>query len=447
MRALGTTKGTHMYVTTEGVITQPQRNPYLPHRLKPVGSASRRTSRLSSLTSQVNSALGGLLIVAVIASAGLAVAVRSRAEAHAPASVNSFGKATAFANPEVARNDEVVAISANKKSAGYWIATKRGQVFPYGTAQDFGEIPADHVNNVVDIVSTHTGNGYWLMTSQGNIYTYGDAQFLGTAEMQGIFGATYSALLPSKDGEGYTMVGADGGVTTFGDADSYGTATGQLGGDKIIDAQVSPTGKGYVMLSSKGAVFAFGDATFHGAISAGQTQVSTTAIAMTDTADGYWILTDSGSIFPYGDAVSFGTAAEPTIDGAPSVDLAIHVSGDGYWIANGKAQPKPPAPVAKKPAASGAVVPAVEVSNNADNADVWARLRNCESHGNYATNTGNGYYGAYQFSAGTWNSMNTGYERADLAPPEVQDDAARRLQARSGWGQWPVCSRNAGAYR
>jgi len=48
-------------------------------------------------------------------------------------------------------------------------------------------------------------------------------------------------------------------------------------------------------------------------------------------------------------------------------------------------------------------------------------LRNCESGGNYQTNTGNGYYGAYQFSIATWNHWNTGYARADLAPASVQD--------------------------
>jgi len=75
--------------------------------------------------------------------------------------------------------------------------------------------------------------------------------------------------------------------------------------------------------------------------------------------------------------------------------------------------------------------------------DVWEALRNCEAGGNYAANTGNGYYGAYQFSQSTWDSMNTGYAFAHEAPPEVQDDAAKRLQARSGWGQWPVCSKVA----
>jgi hypothetical protein len=75
--------------------------------------------------------------------------------------------------------------------------------------------------------------------------------------------------------------------------------------------------------------------------------------------------------------------------------------------------------------------------------DVWFWLRDCEAHGNYQINTGNGYYGAYQFSQSTWDSMNTGYAFAHEAPPEVQDDAAKRLQARSGWGQWPVCSKVA----
>lgn len=54
-------------------------------------------------------------------------------------------------------------------------------------------------------------------------------------------------------------------------------------------------------------------------------------------------------------------------------------------------------------------------------ADWLLKLRTCESGGNYTTNTGNGYYGAYQFSIATWNHWNTGYARADLAPPAVQD--------------------------
>jgi hypothetical protein len=70
---------------------------------------------------------------------------------------------------------------------------------------------------------------------------------------------------------------------------------------------------------------------------------------------------------------------------------------------------------------------------------VWLELRICESGDNYAEDTGNGYYGAYQFSQGTWTSL--GFPgRPDLEPPGMQDAAAKALQARSGWGQWPACS-------
>jgi len=76
--------------------------------------------------------------------------------------------------------------------------------------------------------------------------------------------------------------------------------------------------------------------------------------------------------------------------------------------------------------------------------DVWARLRQCESGGRYTINSGNGFYGAYQFHPRTWRNL--GYPGLPHeASPEMQDEAARRLQARSGWGQWPVCSRRIGA--
>jgi hypothetical protein len=76
--------------------------------------------------------------------------------------------------------------------------------------------------------------------------------------------------------------------------------------------------------------------------------------------------------------------------------------------------------------------------------DVWGQLRKCESGGRYDANTGNGYFGAYQFHPGTWRNL--GFPGLPhQAPPEMQDEAARKLQARSGWGQWPACSRRIGA--
>lgn len=74
---------------------------------------------------------------------------------------------------------------------------------------------------------------------------------------------------------------------------------------------------------------------------------------------------------------------------------------------------------------------------------VWGRLRRCESGGRYDINTGNGFFGAYQFVHSTWRGLGfTGMPHH--APPHVQDEAAQKLQARSGWGQWPACTRRLG---
>jgi resuscitation-promoting factor RpfA len=98
-----------------------------------------------------------------------------------------------------------------------------------------------------------------------------------------------------------------------------------------------------------------------------------------------------------------------------------------------------PAPATSRPARAR-VHPAAVVPGD----DVWAKLRKCEAGGRYDANSGNGYYGAYQFSAGTWRKL--GYSGLPhQAPPEVQDEAARKLQTRSGWGQWPACARRIGA--
>lgn len=68
----------------------------------------------------------------------------------------------------------------------------------------------------------------------------------------------------------------------------------------------------------------------------------------------------------------------------------------------------------------------------------WAALRACESSGNYAINTGNGFYGAYQFSLQTWEGL--GYSGLPSnASPAIQDQAAQRLFAKDGAAPWPVC--------
>ena len=68
--------------------------------------------------------------------------------------------------------------------------------------------------------------------------------------------------------------------------------------------------------------------------------------------------------------------------------------------------------------------------------EALARLRSCE--GSYTSNTGNGYYGAYQFDKRTWGKYG-GYEVASDAPPSVQDEKAWQTYKARGWQPWPTC--------
>lgn len=65
----------------------------------------------------------------------------------------------------------------------------------------------------------------------------------------------------------------------------------------------------------------------------------------------------------------------------------------------------------------------------------WAKLRMCESSGRYNINTGNGYFGAYQFNLATWQSVG-GQGRPDLATPAEQDYRALYLYRMRGWQPW-----------
>ena len=114
------------------------------------------------------------------------------------------------------------------------------------------------------------------------------------------------------------------------------------------------------------------------------------------------------------------------------------------------AKPMPPSTL-HRTAAAGGVAAALVVGESLSLAgtagavtpDTWAQLRACEASGNYATNTGNGFYGAYQFDARTWHGL--GYPGvASQAPPAVQDQAAQRLYQARGWEPWPSCSAKLG---
>src|SRR3954451_702490 len=64
----------------------------------------------------------------------------------------------------------------------------------------------------------------------------------------------------------------------------------------------------------------------------------------------------------------------------------------------------------------------------------------CESGGNPSANTGNGFYGKYQFTMQTWQSVGGSGSPAAASEAE-QDRRAATLYAQAGSSPWPVCGR------
>lgn len=77
---------------------------------------------------------------------------------------------------------------------------------------------------------------------------------------------------------------------------------------------------------------------------------------------------------------------------------------------------------------------------------VWDDLAECESGGDWAINSGNGYHGGLQFLGSTWRAYGGGEfaERADLATRDQQITVAERVRDDVGLGAWPACSRRLG---
>jgi uncharacterized protein YabE (DUF348 family) len=127
------------------------------------------------------------------------------------------------------------------------------------------------------------------------------------------------------------------------------------------------------------------------------------------------------------DGVETGREQTGTAVTRPAVDQQVAVG----------TKPKPAAPPAPAPAATGGGAPAVAGGS------VWDDLAKCEAGGNWAINTGNGYYGGLQFNLGTWKA-NGGSGLPSDASREQQIAIGERVQAAQGWGAWPACASKLG---
>ncbi len=68
----------------------------------------------------------------------------------------------------------------------------------------------------------------------------------------------------------------------------------------------------------------------------------------------------------------------------------------------------------------------------------WDAIAECESGGNWSSNTGNGHYGGLQFKQATW-AAHGGLGNPATAPRSEQIRVAEHVLTTQGLGAWPTC--------
>jgi len=138
-------------------------------------------------------------------------------------------------------------------------------------------------------------------------------------------------------------------------------------------------------------------------------------------------------VAPPGSAASNGSASSRS---APPAVSVVSIASWRYDLPRAS-RSAPRTPLAPSASARPTARPAPSHARTSI-ADVWARLAQCEASGDWAANTGNGFYGGLQFTLSTWRSYGgVGYPQD--SSPGVQIAVARRVLAGQGVRAWPVC--------
>jgi nucleoid-associated protein YgaU len=105
------------------------------------------------------------------------------------------------------------------------------------------------------------------------------------------------------------------------------------------------------------------------------------------------------------------------------------------------ARPAPAAPAGAAPADPAAAAQASSPAPASSGGVNWSAIAACESGGNWAASTGNGFYGGLQFTEQTWLANGGGRyaSSANLATPAQQVAVAQNVLASQGIGAWPAC--------
>jgi hypothetical protein len=278
---------------------------------------------------------------------------------------------------------------------GYWVIDDGGNVYGFGDAADydstaFGPVPlaarSGHDDNQSIAMCAHPdGKGYWVLDRMGHVYPYGSAEFYGEYEVAwpgtdkwGEDGLAAWDITPTHTGNGYWVCYGDGHIRGFGDAAPNDVILPWSDVAMFMNSVVNPrylyqhqangitshpTKMGFWVTTGSGEVYAFGDAVHYGQLDQrvynrgmadtfmlAKTEY-TKSIEATKSGNGYWIAFGSGHIAAFGDAVGQGpsyiypqnnTGIDIPIDETNIIDwsffraivwdMARDPDGTGFWV-------------------------------------------------------------------------------------------------------------------
>ena len=196
----------------------------------------------------------------------------------------------------------IAGMAATSGGLGYWLVTRGGTVYHYGTAAALA--PIHPSSPVVGIVTDAVG-GYWLYTGNGHVYSTSAARFYGSLAHRQT-AAPIVGMAADRSGRGYWLLERNGVVHAFGNARKLPRVQ-QPGPFAGIVA--SPHG-GYWLFTSQGNVVRSGGTPWYGSPRASRVHSGPfTGMLATPDGGGYWLTTSAGAVYAYGDAKAFPVPA------------------------------------------------------------------------------------------------------------------------------------------
>lgn len=141
---------------------------------------------------------------------------------------------------------------------------------------------------------------------------------------------------------------------------------------------------------------------------------------------------DTETIEDANQKVGYSLVKTPGVNGEQNVTYEVVIQ-DGKEVSRVKIN----SIVTKQPVTKVEVV-GTAASFSGSFSEALAKLRACESGGNYSNKRNPLYRGAYQYGYTTWGNYGGYYDPAD-APAAVQDQRAWETYQSRGWSPWPVC--------